>query len=86
MKLAVVDPGASQNGAELSLEVLQRTLAPSNGTSSALAKLLNEDAAAKSVPSSTTRLVLWWKLTSLALSEMPILMPNCESWANLLRQ
>ena len=29
-------------------------------------------------------LVLWWKLTSLALSEMPILMPNCESWANPL--
>jgi hypothetical protein len=23
-----------------------------------------------------------WKLTSLALSEMPISMPNCERWAN----
>jgi len=23
---------------------------------------------------------LWWKLTALALSITPILMPNCESW------
>lgn len=36
----------------------------------------------KGAPPSTARLVLWWKLTALVLSEMPILMPNCESWAN----